>query len=723
MPISDIVNVIITRQTATISEQGFGIPLILGTNVAFEQRVKYYTNMDEVALDFDPNSSEYIAAQDIFSQTISPSIIAIGRRAVDELTINVITALNNSEYNVNVNGIITTVSSTPTATFSQVVFDSDFVPGNRINIVVNGDQVGSSTAIIDFSADFGAGQVITPTINGTPLAGVNYAGNQADTMTALAAALQVDAAVDTATVTGLRQITLVFEAGNNILTSIITPAGPTASISQGAFEWMGTQQTTMDSITDVLNLIPEVSQSFVSGVDFRTLSVVGQPNVSLVVDSVTTTGGLSQPNSSISQIIQPVTKEAVAASIVAAINNEFIIDPTYPVEAFDNGDGTIRIESRDPGVPFSLRLSTNIGSPNQANVNITQISPSQVYTVTLNGVPFTYQSPPNIQDSSTILMALATSINSLPQMVDVSADVQGETLVIASNNPANVFSIQVSDGIMSVEKGLNFLPFVNSATVVEDLDAINAENSDWYALISTSREPSTVLAIADWVEARIKLFGTASSDPLIINSPAGTDQTSIAAVLNQGGYVRTFVMYHQDADFDYPEAAWFGRVLPLEPGSETWKFKALNSVSYSNLTSNQSRTALAKSANTYEFVGGVGITANGTVAQGEFIDIIRGVDWLRARIQEFVYRTLVENEKVPYTDAGIASIQAQVMRVLQIGIDNQFIAETPVPRVTVPRAIDVPPADKANRILRNVRFTATLAGAIHSVEIRGNLSV
>jgi hypothetical protein len=111
------------------------------------------------------------------------------------------------------------------------------------------------------------------------------------------------------------------------------------------------------------------------------------------------------------------------------------------------------------------------------------------------------------------------------------------------------------------------------------------------------------------------------------------------------------------------------------------------------------------------------------MAQGEFIDIVRGIDWLTSRIQEFVYSVLVNNPKVPYTDAGITAIEAQVKRALQLGISNNFIASDPAPIVTVPKAADVPTIDKTNRILKNVKFQATLAGAIHAVNITGTVTV
>ena len=116
------------------------------------------------------------------------------------------------------------------------------------------------------------------------------------------------------------------------------------------------------------------------------------------------------------------------------------------------------------------------------------------------------------------------------------------------------------------------------------------------------------------------------------------------------------------------------------------------------------------------------LTRISPVAQGEFIDIVRGEDWLTSRIQEFVYSVLVNSTKVPYTDAGITAIEAEIRRALQLGINNNFIANDPAPTVTVPLAANVPPNDKAQRILRNVKFQATLSGAIHAINITGTVS-
>lgn len=724
MPLNDIVNVVITRQTQTVSEAGFGVPMILGASKNFTDLIRFYSSMDEVAVDFSPSEDEYVAAQDIFAQDISPTQIAIGRRQVDNATIAVETPMTGRSYTVILNNIPVTVTATTAFTYSVVTLLGDLVTDNRINLSVNGTGIGTITSVIDFDIDFVASNSIVATVNGTPIAAVPFNTDQATTMTDLATAIDAVGSVASATVTDVRQITVLFNAvGTNTVNSVITTAGatqPVATISQGGFVFNTDTQTTLQEIADQILVQFPTYTAYVSQAPERVLTVLGPTGTTATVNFFTVTQGASQTTVTITNPLQPVTRNSIVQQFVTVINANGLL----PVTATNNNDGTFTLVNKVPGTAWTLRVSSNISNTNSALVRITQVRPNTEYTVTLNGVDYSYVTTDAIQTEQQIIQALVTLINLTPQAVVVIATNNGnDTFRIETPNPLNTFNVSVTPSIMTAETGLVILPYQATNNVDTDLTTINNANSNWYALILLDRGQPSVLLAANWIESRIKIFGTASSNSDIINVAPGTDTTSIAAVLNIGGYVRTFVMYHQDASYDFPEAAWFGRVLPLEPGSETWKFKTLRSVSYSNLTTTQSNNALGKKANTYEFVGGVGITQNGTMAQGEFIDIIRGIDWLTSRIQEYVYSVLVNNDKVPYTDAGIATIQSQVMRVMQLGVSNNFLASDPVPVVTVPKSADVPAIDKANRILRNVRFTATLAGAIHAVVIRGEVSV
>jgi hypothetical protein len=60
----------------------------------------------------------------------------------------------------------------------------------------------------------------------------------------------------------------------------------------------------------------------------------------------------------------------------------------------------------------------------------------------------------------------------------------------------------------------------------------------------------------------------------------------------------------------------------------------------------------------YTTRGGVNVTEDGVVASGEYIDIIRGIDWLESRLEVAIFTNLVNKRKIPYDDGGIASALA-----------------------------------------------------------------
>lgn len=257
------------------------------------------------------------------------------------------------------------------------------------------------------------------------------------------------------------------------------------------------------------------------------------------------------------------------------------------------------------------------------------------------------------------------------------------------------------------------------------LVAIAAENNDWYGLAITDRDEAAVLEVAAWVETQRKLFGTATQDAETLEVTTGDIGAQLAAL----NYARTFTMYHPDANNVFPEAAWFGKQLPTDPGSTTWKFKSLAGVVATQLTATQRTNADNKNVNTYEPIGGVDITREGVVAEREFIDVIRGVDWLEARMTERIYSRLVNLPKIPYTDAGVQVIEAEIRAQLEQAVARQVIAPPDIDTgadaftISVPRVSTIPFNDRAMRRLPDVTFRATLAGAIHSIEIRGTVTV
>lgn len=256
-------------------------------------------------------------------------------------------------------------------------------------------------------------------------------------------------------------------------------------------------------------------------------------------------------------------------------------------------------------------------------------------------------------------------------------------------------------------------------TVAEALTRMVELNADFYGVAIVTRLEADQLSLAAWCEANDKLgaVGTAAA------ADKGDAASGIGHELSDAGYNNTFWIFHEDAATTYPECAWLGRMLPKLPGSATWKFKPLTGFSPDVLTDTEKTNIVNKKGNFYTETAGLPMTSAGSTASGEWIDVIVGMHWLKARIAERVFTVLYNADKVPYTDAGIATIQAAVEAQLQQAVDRDVLSDDPAPVVTVPVEADVPPADKANRVLQDVEFTGVLAGAIHRAIIAGTVSV
>jgi hypothetical protein len=257
------------------------------------------------------------------------------------------------------------------------------------------------------------------------------------------------------------------------------------------------------------------------------------------------------------------------------------------------------------------------------------------------------------------------------------------------------------------------------------LTTIINENNEWYALSVSARVMASQQECAEWAQANEKLLILASGDSNIPGATTG----DIADWANTNNLDRVAVFYHPDCALTegilstadpIPEAAYFGKMLTKHPGSATWAMKGLQSVPTYNLTAAQRQTALEKNATIYTSVAGTPITSDGRVASGEYIDVIQGLDWLKARIQNMVFTPLVQQDKVPFTDSGIQTIVGQLRAALDEGVKYQILKSYDI---SAPTESEVPANDKSERMLPDVKFTAPLAGAIHRTAIDGTITL
>jgi len=322
----------------------------------------------------------------------------------------------------------------------------------------------------------------------------------------------------------------------------------------------------------------------------------------------------------------------------------------------------------------------------------------------------------------TVAAGIEAAINGLTADFTASDAAANGTLTVAIDTAATDYSIVVSSNIS--------VAATSNESVTAAVTAISALTPLFYAVATYSHLEADILAVAAYIETQKKIYAYSTGN----STDKTTALTGVMGQLSALNYARTFGMWDEEsgstaAASSYFEMGWLGRMLPTAPGAATWAFKtiagfeALNSEGNPELTVTQSLNLRAanKNGNTYETVGGVEITREGKVAEGEYIDVIIGVDWLDARLTERIYGRLVNLDKIPFTDAGVQIIVAEIRAQLDEAIKAGFLSgETPY-IISVPKVANVSANDKANRNLPDITFEATLAGAIHAVVIRGKV--
>lgn len=302
-------------------------------------------------------------------------------------------------------------------------------------------------------------------------------------------------------------------------------------------------------------------------------------------------------------------------------------------------------------------------------------------------------------------------IRSYQDMTGVSADFAGtDPEYLAAES---IFNQQQFPSKIKI--GYKAAPVSGHPTTAEALNAIIAIDDDWYCLLLTSRVDQDILDAAAFIESKEKIFIACNGDAAIETSST-TDVLSQLKTLN---YSRTAFLF-SDTPGTYPEAGWAGLCLPFDPGSETWKFKTLQGSATANLTATESGFIKVKNGNTYETYAGVSIVGEGTMVDGEFIDVIRFADWVKSRMQERIFSKLINNKKIPYTDTGAAIIENEIRAQLEAGVKvGGFASYT----VTIPKVADQNPNDRAIRYMPGFSFVGVLAGAIHKIQIQGVVTI
>lgn len=375
--------------------------------------------------------------------------------------------------------------------------------------------------------------------------------------------------------------------------------------------------------------------------------------------------------------------------------------------------------------PRPERLKVLKRAANVAQVNTVTVGGADdgTYTHTLNGEDHSF-----VASSSTITAirdALVAAINGGGQAgVLTAAPVSTDMYTVTSDSAGLGFSSVFTSNPSSNLSEVLTTPNTGSDSELARLREID---DDWYFLLSTSRTEQDILQNVASIELLVKLYAFESDQADSKNLPVSTDTTSIFAQIQAANRDRTFYVWTKTSNLEnYPAAAWVGLMAPKTPGSATWKFKTVSGpVPDDELTSTERTNIEGKNGNIYITVAGITMFQEGVVASGEFIDIMRGTDLIQARMQENVFFLLVNEDKVPFDNGGIEAVALRVEDTLtNVGVANTILrGGDDAPVVVVPDVNQIAQADRANRFLNEITFTAFYAGAIHKAKISGRITV
>lgn len=368
----------------------------------------------------------------------------------------------------------------------------------------------------------------------------------------------------------------------------------------------------------------------------------------------------------------------------------------------------------------------------QVTITVSAVTSSVAYTVTITDeeglvTAYTYNSDGSATNAE-ISAGLAAAIDDNTKFTVTNPT--ATTVVIVAAVAGVPFT-----AVATTSTRLTAAVDVASAGVAEDLAAIEALTTDWYALLTTSRARGVITQAAAWIQSSVQahIYLAQSSEAALLSAAydSALPHADVGSFLKASGYTKTALWYH-GTDTVSLAAASAGRVIPLDPGTETWALKQLSGVTADDLSATQrayltgTKTAPfgGKNVNIYfALTNSVSITERGVMASGRWIDQQRSADYLRSRISTGIVNLMLANAKIAFDDDGIGRMASVVYGVLEQAEKSGMLAASPKYVVTAPKAADISSSNKTARVLDPpITASATFSGAIHYATVNVKVS-
>ena len=263
------------------------------------------------------------------------------------------------------------------------------------------------------------------------------------------------------------------------------------------------------------------------------------------------------------------------------------------------------------------------------------------------------------------------------------------------------------------------------------LAAIQEEdNSSWYFLTCEDHSETFVLDMDAEIQAtgssdNPKQYRVSTKDANTIK-PLQDPPIDLLGKLVANNNTRTAGEWHDKADEIFPEVAACVYNGQFFAGTTTWKFMnnesgvpaARDLITGKKLSKAKQGYIRDRNASWVGEERGVDFMHGGTTSSGEWIDVIRGADWIVDTIEVRLMNLLLNRGKLSFEDDDKILVSSTVDTVLKEAVDrNILLGYEPT---TIPE--DTTFEDQVERVLKDVKWTGYLAGAIHFIVVDGVLT-
>ena len=277
--------------------------------------------------------------------------------------------------------------------------------------------------------------------------------------------------------------------------------------------------------------------------------------------------------------------------------------------------------------------------------------------------------------------------------------------------------------------------------IEEWMTEILQSSQDYYVILPTTEfTTAELVTIAGAVES-------SSASKLCIETYSGSDAltsgvaTDLGSQLKELNYDRTMVVYEPANDsgqVNYVSAAVASGYATVSFTSArpmiTMANKPLSGVTSLDLTDPEYSTLQSKGYNFYTKTTDIDtdMFIDTAMASGQFFDTMQAADWLAYDIKYNLVNLVQTRDKIPFTEDGLAMVKQTIsetcVAALNAGVigtgydnDNNLIENGYL--IDMPELSEISQTDKAQRILRDVKVTFLLAGAIQVINVLNDIQL